>query len=205
MKYWLLIIGFVMTMFVIKSVESATFTVKEAETYSYIVMDGNTVEGDANRLRIAYNQAIKKEIPFSSNLVLNGKGGSILAMREVIKLIKSFQLNTMVTSVDECYSACATMWASGENIVLFDGGIVGFHFGYQPIEALKHIQDEWGYNGLRQHLVAAAFQEAAYDLHVMNLLDPITYLIKLSQTAPWVFWEITIEEAEEIFGATTYK
>ena len=203
MKYWLILIGFVMSMFVINSVQGATFTVVDGDKSSFIVMNGDTVKGDADRLRAAYNQAVKGTLPFSSNLFLNGSGGSVGAMREVVKLIKAFYLNTIVSGTDKCYSACATTWAAGVNRTMFEGATIGFHFGYQPIEALRQIQDEWGYNGLRQRLVSSAFQEAAYDLHYLNLKDPVQYFLNISQTAPWSFWEITLEEAEEIFGATT--
>ena len=121
MKYWLILIGFVMSMFVINSVQGATFTVVDGDKSSFIVMNGDTVKGDADRLRAAYNQAVKGTIPFSSNLFLNGSGGSVGAMREVVKLIKAFYLNTIVSGTDKCYSACATTWAAGVNRTMFEG------------------------------------------------------------------------------------
>ncbi len=72
--------------------------------------------------------AVLKQDPRPSTILLNSDGGNVIAGRSIGLLIERSGLDTLVEI--NCFSACTLAFAGGHNRRLLDAGRLGFH-GYQ--------------------------------------------------------------------------
>lgn len=171
-------------------------------TQYYIHYNGMTADGDTDKLQTVINEAIiALDAPNTefSTLVLEGPGGYQYEMLGIIDLVKQYSISTEVFG--ECYSACAAIWASGENRYFDSDATVGFHWGYTDTDVLDEIKDDYGWQGLRDWLIIGLLRDESSFLEMNPHIDPIKYLMGISNSNPGIFWEITTSEAREIFGA----
>ena len=80
-------------------------------------------------------------------LVLNSKGGIIIAASDMADLVIDAGLDTHVE--ENCLSACVTIFLGGNNRSLALGGKIGFHRGYWEAASMREyyednkIDEEW--------------------------------------------------------------
>lgn len=180
----------------------AEFTVNTYyDNTTYIYMNGKTEDGDLDRFIEAYYEALGDPREFSWEVQLNGPGGLQFAALELIEYMKERNFITVVSANSECYSACAAIWASGNKRYMQEGATIGFHWAYTETDLLAHIKDDYGWQGLRDFLIIGVLEDEANFLAMNPHIDPIPYIIGLSNSNPFIFWEITTKEARDIFKA----
>ena len=93
--------------------------------YSYIVIDGEITEGDADNFRKIATQTPKAVVFLAS------PGGSLGQALEIGKIIQISGYTTGVMDDYVCASACALIWLAGEERKAGEGAKIGFHASYR--------------------------------------------------------------------------
>ena len=73
-------------------------------------------------------------------LVLNSKGGIIIAASDMADLVIDAGLDTHVE--ENCLSACVTIFLGGNNRSLALGGKIGFHRGYWEAASMREYYED---------------------------------------------------------------
>lgn len=96
-----------------------------------ITIEGEIKSGDDEKFR-AIAAKHSKAIVF-----LNSEGGAIVPAMDIGRTVKLRGYKTVVSDTDSCASACALIWVSGSQRVLFEGGAVGFHASYLDTDGTR--------------------------------------------------------------------
>ncbi len=86
-----------------------------------LLLQGRIVEGDPARL----SAALRRTRP--AVLVLNSPGGSVLAARDMARVIHSLPVPVVVPNRAVCASACFLLYAAALNKVAEPGAMIGVH------------------------------------------------------------------------------
>jgi len=92
-----------------------------------LVMTGEVVEGDAERLAVAYLDTYQRYGYAPERIFLNSHGGSVYAGFEVASFVQETGLHTVVGRTDECYSICTVIFAAGSHRAVFPTSRMGVH------------------------------------------------------------------------------
>lgn len=93
--------------------------------YSYIIVEGEIVEGDAEKFRRIATQTPKAVVMLAS------PGGSLGQALEIGKVIQISGYSTGVMDDFVCASACALIWLAGEERKAGERAKIGFHASYR--------------------------------------------------------------------------
>ena len=113
---------------------------------------GPIISGDYDRLFRLTNHIPKQNVV----LLLNSQGGAAYEGINIGEYIRNRQFSTIVLPNDECYSACAIIWAAGNiKVASFPRSIIGFHAIYNGFTGqetgyanakLGAVLSRWGYS-----------------------------------------------------------
>jgi hypothetical protein len=109
----------------LSSAEAATF--KPIAKGKSLVMTGQIVAGDAQRLVDAYNASLSKRGYAPKRIFLNSDGGLISAGLEVANKVIESGMHTVIGKTDSCASICVAVFAAGSHKVVFTTSMVGVH------------------------------------------------------------------------------
>ncbi len=204
MKKWILALA--ATLGLTSFAMAAEFTVKDFndDSGSYILMTGDVLPGDGDRLREAWYDS---RIPSDGfYLLLHSPGGSNLGMQEVIDFVKDNKVQTVVPDGYKCYSACAEIWLAGDKRFVNGDFTLGFHVGSFEVSTMQRIVTADGYNGLQQAIQTV--YSLSIDGYVENyeLLEPYEFAWLVSKHG-WDsknFYEPTAAELHRLVGITEY-
>jgi hypothetical protein len=87
-------------------------TTLSRENKTIVVLNGELVEGDANRLRDIIKASTKSARPVSA-MRLNSSGGSLIEGVRLAAIIQGAKLTTVIASGATCASACFIAFAAG--------------------------------------------------------------------------------------------
>lgn len=106
---------------------AATFSTAPADGDGLTVtLNGEIVEGDANRLQAIVRSADRRGKSIAM-VRLNSPGGSILESIKIAELIRSRGAATSVAAGSNCASACFVVFAAGDKKLASYGAAIGVH------------------------------------------------------------------------------
>lgn len=135
-----------------QAVHSAEISYINYDGMNGIVIAGPIISGDARKFKeIARRITDGKAVVF-----LNSQGGAAYEAIDIGEYINKTNFVTVVAPNDECYSACAIIWSSGNNKVAnLPYSIIGYHalyhgytgeqIGYANAK-LGAVLSRWGYS-----------------------------------------------------------
>jgi hypothetical protein len=110
----------------IGSANAATF--KPINKGKSLVMTGEIVAGDVDRLHAAGKAAEKKYgRAVVERIFLNSPGGDAIAGMEIAEFVRAWGIDVVVGKTDECVSMCAVVFAAGQHKVVFTTSRLGVH------------------------------------------------------------------------------
>lgn len=112
-------------------------TVLTYDTYAAKNEENREIEGDDVDEFIDLLRAS----PGVTELVLSSTGGNVWAGEEMARIVIDFELDTRV--IEECSSACVTVFLGGERRVLDRGGKLGFHRRSWSSGAMRDYYTDW--------------------------------------------------------------
>ena len=183
---------------------------------TYIVVDGETVAGDAYKFRLAIQDAksvtdteteqvitydedgnaiysfTSKQIPveFSRDVYLTGPGGNA---NEGFDMAIAARVNDLTTiAAGECVSACSTIWMGGTTRILEDDkSRVGFHLAYYPDGAytFENHKDNFGWVGIQDLIGNLSLYSIATDF-AFGIQKPMLFLLGMMEFSSHktLFW-----------------
>ena len=92
-----------------------------------LVMTGDIVHGDRERLIDAYNGSCQRRGYCPERIFLNSEGGLLTVGWDLADLVVESGMHTVVGRTDECYSACFIVFAAGSRRVVFETSHIGVH------------------------------------------------------------------------------
>lgn len=104
---------------------SATF--KPIASGHSLVMTGEVVAGDAERLKAAYAASYRERGFAPERIFLNSIGGDVMAGFEVTDVVIETGMHTVVGATDTCASICTVVFAAGRHRVVFPTSRIGVH------------------------------------------------------------------------------
>ena len=107
------------------SAEAATF--KPIAKGKSLVMTGELLAGDADRLVDAYNTSCVKRGFCPQRIFLDSPGGNLMAAAAVALKVNESGMHTIVGRTDSCVSACVLVFSSGSHKAVFPTSRVGVH------------------------------------------------------------------------------
>ncbi|MCP5072554.1 MAG: hypothetical protein GY947_04565 [Rhodobacteraceae bacterium] len=113
--------------------------------------------------------------PDLSTVLLNSRGGNVIAGRSIGLLIERNEVDTLVE--EECFSACTLIFAGGKNRELGENAKLGFH-GYQfdhdqrvqTVEINKVVAEDRAY--LERRGIAPTFLDRVYQVSSEEMWIP---------------------------------
>jgi hypothetical protein len=118
--------------------EAATF--KPIEKGRSLVMSGDIVAGDNERMIAAFNASCRKHGYCPSRIFLNSPGGEVVTAFKVgATLLERRSVDTVVGPTDTCASACFIIFSAGRTRAIFPTSKIGVHSASiynQPIKSL---------------------------------------------------------------------
>lgn len=96
-----------------------------------IIIEGEIESGDDEKFRAI---AAKHS---NAIVLLNSEGGAIVPAMDIGRTVKLRGYKTAVSKSSSCASACALIWVSGSQRVIFEGGEVGFHASYLDTDGTR--------------------------------------------------------------------
>lgn len=159
---------------------------------SYIVYDGETTEGDLDKLTDAFYKALGDTEGFSGDVWLRGPGGLANEGKALAEFISEKRLRTVVGSDAMCVSACSLMWMAGgvDGRYITGDGQVGFHFAYtSDVDFLENQLDLNGWHGIQDGIAQSTHSFTA-ELFKYGVADAYEFLTQLSQygSIKGAFW-----------------
>lgn len=134
-------------------------SIKAADIFSFapyyhniFAILGPITNGDYNKL-----VSLTNHLPYGQAVIfLNSQGGMAYEGIAIGEYIRSKGFTTAVAPIDECYSSCAIIWASGKyKYASFPGSVIGFHALYNGLTGeqtgyanakLGAVLGRWGYS-----------------------------------------------------------
>ena len=188
--------------------QAATFEVKTFSDSgkSYILMEGDVEEYDLYKLKTAMGNEVDA---YGATLVLNSPGGSAIGMEKLAAFVEERMMDTVVYAGDICYSACAVIWAHGQNKFMQSDAEIGFHVSSmamtpKSVEWLGQYHSGYGWAGIQQ-LVQDNYAEALRFYAKMDVADVNAFVanIALASGGP-NFWMVTPDNMWIIGGVKTF-
>lgn len=118
------VLAIVVSLLAPHAVEAANIEVRQVDTATLVLVDGDLELGDIEAFRNKVAPLSKATVAFRSD------GGSLLAGIRIGMLIRVRNFTTVVPDSAQCASACAVAWLGGAHRFLGVGSKVGFHAAY---------------------------------------------------------------------------
>lgn len=177
-----LVIGAVTALVMVSGVSAAQFNVVEDKAF---LITGKIIEGDLEQfqnLMIAY--------PNIGTVAISSHGGSVYEGINIAYEIAVRSMTTMVVKDGVCNSICPIIFLSGENKVMMEDQVLGFHPAFTELpdgtkevsyEATGHIAWWLGVVGVSNTLVSKLFEVKPTELFMIgkNQLEEFELNIKL--------------------------
>ena len=183
-----------------KNIKAAEFTVHLDDTTEYIVMSGEIVGGDLYRFQQAVNDLQSTD---KIKLFLNSPGGRLDTTLDIIEEMKKYNIQTIVSEIDECYSGCAVIWVHGDEVVYQENAKVGFHVGsISSAEYLDELLKGHGLFGF-QTIMQNNFAYFIQYYSELPVKDPIKLAFNVATQGfdSENFYMVDLKDAVNIIGA----
>lgn len=149
---------------------AAEFSEREDNTFVYVVIKGEIVDGDTGR----FIDAVQAPQRSTKKLIvqLESPGGSVQIGLQIADSIHRREWSTYVPKVTECNSICAVIWLAGKERWATATSMIGFHAAYNsqagqeagvPNALLGSNYSKWGLNDKAiAYLTSASPNEVIY-------------------------------------------
>lgn len=160
---------------------SATF--KPIAAGHSLVMTGDVIYGDAERLTAAYHASAAEYGFYPERIFLNSPGGNVIASAEVADVVTANGMHTVVGRKDKCISACVIIFAAGSHRVAFPTSQIAVHSASTPMhmsDGTTTWQEDDTAQALTLRVARALIKFDAPDSVVVKVIntpsDTLTYL-----------------------------
>ena len=195
------------------TVNAGTFSIESSSTTGakYLFYYANVTEGD--NLELDEIMLMLEEDPmWSGKMFIQGPGGMHETALAIMQTVKEYKIDTIVWHENKCLSACALIWAAGENKVVGENAKIGFHFPYIPLSVSSDnpYQKYLELNGWPETISAiewSVFDSLAtyYDIFGDTIKDWAAFMRGYIETTREKFWYVSKFEMEKIFTNVTFR
>lgn len=183
---------------------SATFTVEAYKEHGhYIKLDGEIVEGDLDRLKLA---ASDDRLTINPTLIMRSPGGDGREMKKIVEYMKTTKFKTRVFNDSRCMSACAVIWSHGSTRYFQETNTIGYHVSSVSGPGVKDFIDAHGYMGFQSYVQESFANDLLYyaEFPVLKPLALVSNIVKDGYTSD-KFYILNEEDADNIIGVTKIK